>query len=368
MFSSHTSKQRLSAFVLTSLLSLGIGSPSRTIAAPVKWQSPIAQAQPQQLRSSLVRAIRRDLSRRTGIPTRKLRIVEAQRRTWSDRCLGLPAPNQICAQALTPGWQIVVTNGQQRWTYRSDRSGKILRLVTSLETKMKAPKAIADAVLQDLSRRTGSPSPSFRIIEAGEKTWPDGCLGLAGADEFCTQALVSGWRVVVTDGTQEWIYRTSNPPAPIQVRLEKASQKDAEALKPVQIPTDELPPPLEKDEIFRAIAFGGFAGRTYETTLLADGRILRTQLTPQGAPTQTQTVVRISKEQVQQFQKLLGQQQFTCFDRLSYPAPPGAADFFTITLSSPDSTVSYVDLGGDRLPQALQNVIQAWGQLETGSN
>ncbi len=366
MFLPNTSQQRFSALVLTGLLSLGSGLPSKAIAAPVRQYS-IAQAQPQQLRSSLVRAIRRDLSRKTGIPTRKLRIVEAQRRTWPNSCLGLPVANQMCAQVLTPGWQIVATDGQNRWTYRSDRSGKILRLVTSLETEMKAPKAIADAVLQDLSQRTGSPTSSFRIIEAEERTWPDGCLGLAGADEFCTQALVPGWRVVVTDGTQQWIYRTSNPPAPIQVRLEKASQKDSEALKPTQIPTDQLPPPLEKGEIFRAIASGGFAGRTYETKLLADGRVLRTRLTPQGAPAQTQTVTRISQEQVQQFQQLLAQEQFACFNRLSYPPPSGAADFFAITLSSPDSTVSYADLGGDRLPPELQNVIQAWGQLETVS-
>lgn len=61
---------------------------------------------------------------------------------------------------------------------------------------------------QDLSRRVGVPPGKLRVLESTAKTWPDSCLGLAGADEVCGAALVSGWRVVFTNGKQRWVYRT----------------------------------------------------------------------------------------------------------------------------------------------------------------
>ncbi|MGH2412282.1 MAG: hypothetical protein ACRDEA_01005 [Microcystaceae cyanobacterium] len=70
------------------------------------------------------------------------------------------------------------------------------------------PTKIADAVLQNVSRRTQIAREKFSVIEASRKTWPDGCLGIAQSGEMCTQALVEGWRVVVSDGQKNWIYRT----------------------------------------------------------------------------------------------------------------------------------------------------------------
>jgi len=74
----------------------------------------------------------------------------------------------------------------------------------------KLPPNLANALHRDLSKRVKLPIAKLRIVEAVPKTWPDGCLGLARPDEFCTQALVSGWRVVLSDGSKRWVYRTDN--------------------------------------------------------------------------------------------------------------------------------------------------------------
>ncbi len=60
-----------------------------------------------------------------------------------------------------------------------------------------------------------------KIEETGKqpKTWPDGCLGLAKPGEFCTQALVQGWRIILTDNQKTWVYRTDSSGA--NLRLEK---------------------------------------------------------------------------------------------------------------------------------------------------
>ena len=70
------------------------------------------------------------------------------------------------------------------------------------------PPAIANQVRNDLSRRTDIPPGKLKLVEATPKTWGDGCLGMARQGEMCTQAMVSGWRVVMTDGRQRWVYRT----------------------------------------------------------------------------------------------------------------------------------------------------------------
>lgn len=70
------------------------------------------------------------------------------------------------------------------------------------------PHAVAEATRQDLSRQVGIPVEKLRITESSRKTWPDGCLGLPKPDQLCTQALVEGWHITLSDGSKTWVYRT----------------------------------------------------------------------------------------------------------------------------------------------------------------
>lgn len=70
------------------------------------------------------------------------------------------------------------------------------------------PTAIETSIRQDLARRTNLKENQFDIKQASPQTWSDGCLGLGKSDEFCTQALVRGWRVVMEYKKQTWTYRT----------------------------------------------------------------------------------------------------------------------------------------------------------------
>ena len=81
------------------------------------------------------------------------------------------------------------------------------------------PNSVIDATRQDLSRKTKISVNRLQIQAAQPQTWPDGCLGLAKPGEFCTQALVQGWRIVLTDKQKTWVYRTDSSGA--NLRLEK---------------------------------------------------------------------------------------------------------------------------------------------------
>lgn len=60
-----------------------------------------------------------------------LKILSSQRKNWPNSCLGFTQPGEVCGQAVTPGWQIVVTDGLRNWTYRTNDAGDLIRLEPS---------------------------------------------------------------------------------------------------------------------------------------------------------------------------------------------------------------------------------------------
>ncbi|MEM1168544.1 MAG: hypothetical protein AAGJ08_05540 [Cyanobacteria bacterium P01_H01_bin.35] len=74
----------------------------------------------------------------------------------------------------------------------------------------KIPNEIVNAVRKDLSSQIGIAPETIKVNEVSQETWPNTCLGLPKNDELCGQRLVEGWRLVLSDGEHEWVYRTDN--------------------------------------------------------------------------------------------------------------------------------------------------------------
>lgn len=70
------------------------------------------------------------------------------------------------------------------------------------------PSQVANAVKADLSRRVGIPAEKLKMTKYSQESWPNGCLGISKPDELCSQALVEGWRITLSDGCKTWIYRS----------------------------------------------------------------------------------------------------------------------------------------------------------------
>lgn len=82
------------------------------------------------------------------------------------------------------------------------------------------PDSIAQAVLQDASRRSNLSEKELRIVSAEPHNWPNGCLGLASSDTFCTQMVVSGWKVTAGDGQRNFVYRTNDSGSLVKIERE----------------------------------------------------------------------------------------------------------------------------------------------------
>jgi hypothetical protein len=306
----------------------------------------------------LANRLRQDLSQRTGIPTGKLRVIEASRKTWSDGCLGLGGAAESCLQALVEGWRVVLSDGNRRWVYRTDERVRVYRMEPRTNQSSNLPASVRNAVLQAASRRTGLPVSQFQIVQV-EPITADGCLNLPARDEACIEIAQQAWQVTVQARQQQLVYHASANGS--QVRFNQTASQIGDHFQPDQIPVSQLPYALERGVMFRAISSGGLMGRTYQTILLNDRRVLRMQMHDNGTTSNPEPIRRISQQEMRQFERLLdGLKQF---DRLDYPAIPGSADFITVTLSSRSSTVRYSDSVHNQLPQALQQIVEAWTRL-----
>ncbi len=307
-------------------------------------------------------AVLRDASKRSQISVKELKIVESTPQTWNNGCLGVSQSSEICTQALVPGWKVVVSDGKQRWVYHTNSNGRLLRIAstqTGGNSETKLPESLKNAVILAASQRLSLPISQLNIVQAKQRTWKNGCLNLPRPDEGCTQALVSGWKVVIGAVDQTLVYHTNASGSALRLN-EKASEIAENRITPVSIAKSELPPPINSNVIFRQIKSGGLFARTQETVLLNDGRIIRYEKGDANDP--KRQVWQVSPQQVRQFQRLLEKNELS-FQNLSYPATKGSADYITYTVTTVDGTIQYNDVSQSNLPKDLQTVVKAWNEI-----
>jgi hypothetical protein len=77
--------------------------------------------------ATVITAVLQDLSQRSGGPLSNCKITRTKPQNWPDGCLGLGEAGVLCTQAIVPGWRVTVVSGQDRWVYRTNRSGSVVK-------------------------------------------------------------------------------------------------------------------------------------------------------------------------------------------------------------------------------------------------
>lgn len=67
-----------------------------------------------------------DAARQVGVSQDSVRVVRVEPREWPDRSLGCPRPGMGYAQAITPGYLIVVEAGGRELEYHADHAQAVL--------------------------------------------------------------------------------------------------------------------------------------------------------------------------------------------------------------------------------------------------
>lgn len=98
-------------------------------AQPDDPGTPIAESPSDTLPDTIQTQVRTDLANHLSIPTDQITIQTYSRRTWSDGCLGLGGPAELCLAALTDGWQVEAVDNEtnETYIYRTNLNGDQIR-------------------------------------------------------------------------------------------------------------------------------------------------------------------------------------------------------------------------------------------------
>lgn len=266
-----------------------------------------------------------------------------------------------------------VKSAQQQWVYRSDRSGRLLRLEPlagtpdfgsgdfSVQTSQQLLKAVSDQVKQPLTK--------LQILEIQPATW-NGCLGIFEPDQACTEQAIAGFRTIVSDGQATWVYHLSgNGDQIAQNATASGAQRGVKTtFSPLNLePTTD--PDISSQIVFQSKTSGGLVAFVQTTTLTTDGTLYHEQTQPRNgsAPprrTATRTAIRkLSPSAVEDFQNLLKQQRFPNLNNVNYLTEVAVSDYPLTQFQVLGTKVGYIDLEAENLPPDLRRIIAGWQKL-----
>jgi hypothetical protein len=112
---------------ITTSSSNGSPQPLPTSSAIARSPQPEVASPPGLIPDDVIQRLQQKLAAQLQISAQQLRLKEATPITWNDACLGLPRPDELCAQMITPGYRFIFSY-DQNYEVRSDRTGRIIRV------------------------------------------------------------------------------------------------------------------------------------------------------------------------------------------------------------------------------------------------
>lgn len=73
-----------------------------------------------------VQAAEARLANEQGVPVPDIRVVAVTPKDWSNACLGISQPDVMCAEVITPGYEVVLETKGQVFVFRTDSNGAVV--------------------------------------------------------------------------------------------------------------------------------------------------------------------------------------------------------------------------------------------------
>jgi hypothetical protein len=71
--------------------------------------------------------VQNQISQMLGVAAENIQITKVEQKDWPNGCLGLPQGDEVCTEAITPGWLLTFNINGQSYTYRVDKTGTVIR-------------------------------------------------------------------------------------------------------------------------------------------------------------------------------------------------------------------------------------------------
>ncbi|MDX1664363.1 MAG: hypothetical protein R3272_11240 [Candidatus Promineifilaceae bacterium] len=217
-----------------------------------------------------VETAREALAGELGIDAESIELLNFEQREWPNACLGLPDPGEMCAEVITPGWQVVLGAEGVAYQVRTDMDGDVVRFAADVEGGLEQPPVAAVEAQRVLAQRLNTAQSEIEILEVEQAEWSDSCLGLGGPAESCLQVITPGFRVML--GAEGEVYEARTDLEGQNIRIAEPGR--------IEQPAGEIPGP----ELEGAVVFfqrsGGIAGDVLTVRVYEDGLVERVEGRP----------------------------------------------------------------------------------------
>ncbi len=137
------------------------------------------------------------LAAELGVALGDVQVVSVEAAEFSDSCLGLGGPDELCAQVITPGWVILADVSGQTYEVHTDQTGQQVRVASDTPEGNAQADTAAAAAQEFLSAELGVALGDVQVVSVEPAEFSDSCLGYGGPDESCLQAITPGWIVML---------------------------------------------------------------------------------------------------------------------------------------------------------------------------
>ncbi|MFP3853237.1 MAG: hypothetical protein ACLFWD_02965 [Anaerolineales bacterium] len=151
-------------------------------------------------------AVRQQLQQEMSVAPDRIEILDAEQVAWTNECLELPEPNEVCAEVVTSGWLMQAQVGDQRVEVHTDFDASDIR-IQGLQSENLAPEVAVEAQ-RFLSENLQIEIVEIELIASERVDWSDACLGLGGPEEGCAQVVTPGWRFTFEVNGEQYEVRT----------------------------------------------------------------------------------------------------------------------------------------------------------------
>lgn len=184
----------------------------------------------------LVERAMHDLLQATNAEMGDISVVSTEEVEWGDTGLGCPAPGEMYAQMITPGYFIVLQSGPNTFDYHTgiDPEGPLVQCTEDglpaghppaptdsiegailLEDDETLPRLIERA-MADLVQAAGVATEEITVVRAEEVEWSDTSRGCPQPDVSYLQVITPGFLIVLQSGDNTYnFHATSDPEGPL---------------------------------------------------------------------------------------------------------------------------------------------------------
>ncbi|MDX1665398.1 MAG: hypothetical protein R3272_16510 [Candidatus Promineifilaceae bacterium] len=146
------------------------------------------------LPEQVVEQVQQVLAQALGIEPAEITIVSVEQTEFPNACLGLAEPGELCAEVITPGFEIAVDAADESFTVRSDLEGTEVRVEELAAVGDDVPDAVA-AAMEAAADQLGVPLDEVELLGFQPAEFPNACLGLEQPDEVCAQVITPGFQI-----------------------------------------------------------------------------------------------------------------------------------------------------------------------------